>query len=51
MEREDREGRSDPAGGSAGGTEDKWTEEDFKQRVRERLVHDQATFSARDRCS
>jgi hypothetical protein len=37
MEREDREGRSAAAGGSAGGTEDKWTEEDFKQRVRERL--------------
>ena len=34
---EDREGRSAAAGGSAGGTEDKWTEEDFKQRVRERL--------------
>jgi hypothetical protein len=37
MHREDREGRSDPAGGSGGGTEDRWTEEDFKQRVRERL--------------
>ena len=37
MEREDREGRSAPAGGSGGGTQDKWTEEDFKQRVRERL--------------
>jgi hypothetical protein len=37
MHREDREGRSDPAGGSGGGTQDKWTEEDFKRRVRERL--------------
>jgi hypothetical protein len=37
MHREDREGRSAPAGGSGGGTEDQWTEEDFKQRVRERL--------------
>jgi hypothetical protein len=37
MHREDREGRSAPAGGSGGGTEDRWTEEDFKQRVRERL--------------
>src|SRR5215211_4078671 len=37
MQREDREGRSDPAGGSGGGTDDRWTEEDFKQRVRERL--------------
>jgi hypothetical protein len=37
MHREDREGRSDPAGGSGGGTQDHWTEEDFKQRVRERL--------------
>ena len=37
MHREDREGRSDPAGGSGGGTDDRWTEEDFKQRVRERL--------------
>jgi hypothetical protein len=37
MQREDREGRSAAAGGSGGGTEDKWTEEDFKQRVRERL--------------
>ena len=37
MDREDREVRSDPAGGSGGGTQDKWTEEDFKQRVRERL--------------
>jgi hypothetical protein len=37
MHRDNREGRSDPAGGSRGGTEDKWTEEDFKQRVRERL--------------
>jgi hypothetical protein len=36
-QREDREGRSDPAGGSGGGTDDKWTEEDFKRRVRERL--------------
>ena len=34
---EDREGSSDPAGGSGGGTQDRWTEEDFKQRVRERL--------------
>jgi hypothetical protein len=37
MDREHREGRSAPAGGSGGGTQDKWTEEDFKQRVRERL--------------
>ena len=37
MDRENREGRSDPAGGSGGGTQDQWTEEDFKQRVRERL--------------
>jgi hypothetical protein len=37
MDRDNREGRSAAAGGSAGGTEDKWTEEDFKQRVRERL--------------
>jgi hypothetical protein len=37
MHRDNREGRSDPAGGSGGGTEDRWTEEDFKQRVRERL--------------
>jgi hypothetical protein len=37
MHREDREGRPAPAGGSGGGTEDRWTEEDFKQRVRERL--------------
>jgi hypothetical protein len=37
MQSEDREGRSAPAGGSGGGTEDRWTEEDFKQRVRERL--------------
>jgi hypothetical protein len=34
---EDREGHSAAPGGSGGGTEDKWTEEDFKQRVRERL--------------
>jgi hypothetical protein len=37
MQRDDREGRSAPAGGSGGGTQDKWTEEDFKRRVRERL--------------
>jgi hypothetical protein len=37
MQRDDREGRSDPAGGSGRGAEDQWTEEDFKQRVRERL--------------
>jgi hypothetical protein len=37
MERDNREGRSAPAGGSGGGTQDKWTEEDFKLRVRERL--------------
>jgi hypothetical protein len=37
MHREDREGRSASAGGSGGGTQDKWTEEDFKRRVRERL--------------
>src|SRR5215212_4174845 len=40
---EDREGRSPAAGGSGGGgsgggtQDDRWTEEDFKQRVRERL--------------
>jgi hypothetical protein len=34
---EDREGRSAAPGGSRGGTQDRWTEEDFKQRVRERL--------------
>jgi hypothetical protein len=34
---EDREGRSAAAGGSGGGTQDQWTEEDFKRRVRERL--------------
>ena len=33
----DREGRSAPAGGSGGRPDDRWTEEDFKQRVRERL--------------
>ena len=37
MERDNREGRSAPTGGSGGGTQDKWTEEDFKLRVRERL--------------
>jgi hypothetical protein len=37
MESDNREGRSTPAGGSGGGTQDKWTEEDFKLRVRERL--------------
>ena len=37
MERDNREGRSAAAGGSGGGTQDKWTEEDFKLRVRERL--------------
>jgi hypothetical protein len=37
MQRDNREGRSAPAGGSGGGTQDKWTEEDFKLRVRERL--------------
>jgi hypothetical protein len=47
MGREEREGRpragegedrGAPAGGSGGGgTEDQWTEEDFKRRVRERL--------------
>ena len=37
MHREDREGHSAVAGGSGGGTDEKWTEEDFKQRVRERL--------------
>jgi hypothetical protein len=37
MHKDNREGRSDPAGGSGGGTDDRWTEEDFKQRVRERL--------------
>ena len=37
MEREDREDRSAAAGGYGGSTEDTWTEEDFKRRVRERL--------------
>ena len=37
MDRENREGRSAAAGGSGGGTDDRWTEEDFKRRVRERL--------------
>ena len=37
MHREDREGRSAAAGASGGGTQDQWTEEDFKRRVRERL--------------
>jgi len=37
MHREDREGRSAPAGGSGEGTQGQWTEEDFKRRVRERL--------------
>jgi len=38
MDRENREGRSAAAAGSGRGTqEDQWTEEDFKQRVRERL--------------
>lgn len=37
MQSEDREGRSAPEGGSGGGTDEQWTEEDFKQRVRERL--------------
>ena len=37
MQREEREGRSAPTGSSEGGTEDQWTEEDFKRRVRERL--------------
>jgi hypothetical protein len=37
MQREDREGRSTAAGGSGGGTDEQWTEEDFKRRVRERL--------------
>jgi hypothetical protein len=37
MDRDNREGRSEPAGGSGGGAQDQWTEEDFKQRVRERL--------------
>jgi hypothetical protein len=37
MDREDTKSRSAPAGGSGGGTHDRWTEEDFKQRVRERL--------------
>jgi hypothetical protein len=37
MERDNREGRSAPVGGSGGGTDDQWTEEDFKLRVRERL--------------
>jgi hypothetical protein len=37
MQRDNREGRSAAAGGSRGGTQDQWTEEDFKRRVRERL--------------
>ena len=37
MDRKDREGRAASVGGSGGGKEDQWTEEDFKQRVRERL--------------
>jgi hypothetical protein len=37
MDRDNREGRSAAAGGSGGGTQDQWTEEDFKRRVRERL--------------
>ena len=37
MDRENRAGRSAPTGGSGGGTDEQWTEEDFKQRVRERL--------------
>ena len=37
MHRDDREGHSAAEGGSGGATEDKWTEEDFKLRVRERL--------------
>jgi len=37
MNREDTKSRSAPAGGSRGGTQDRWTEEDFKQRFRERL--------------
>jgi len=34
---EDRDVRSAAAGGSGGDTQDQWTEEDFKRRVRERL--------------
>ena len=30
-------GKAAPPGGSGGGTQDQWTEEDFKRRVRERL--------------
>jgi hypothetical protein len=37
MHRDNREGRSAAAGGSGGDTQDQWTEEDFKRRVRERL--------------
>ena len=37
MDREDTKSRSAPAGDSGRGTQDRWTEEDFKQRVRERL--------------
>jgi hypothetical protein len=37
MQRDNREGRPAAAGGSGGGTDEQWTEEDFKQRVRERL--------------
>jgi hypothetical protein len=37
MQRDEREGRSAAAGGSVGSTQDQWTEEDFKRRVRECL--------------
>ena len=37
MQSENREGRPAAAGASGGGTDEQWTEEDFKQRVRERL--------------
>jgi hypothetical protein len=37
MDRENREDRSAAASDSGGGAQGRWTEEDFKQRVRERL--------------
>ena len=37
MDSEDMKSRSAQAGGSRGGTDDRWTEVDLKQRVRERL--------------
>jgi hypothetical protein len=45
---EDREGRSAAPGGSCGGPDDRWTEEDFKQRVRERLDNIEQHFDRID---